>query len=97
MNNPALAAAAAVYNARVDDALSVATSHGSMIQSRVTRELIKAQARQSNVSNLLAAIYAGLVEGCEDPALRPYCEMAMEEIGEAMKRISLRHPNRAAN
>lgn len=96
MKNPALAVAASAYNGRVNAAVAAATMNGSMIQSRVTRELVKAQARHSNVSNLLAAIYAGLAEGCEDPALRPYCEMAMEEIGETMKRISLRHQNRAA-
>lgn len=100
MKNPALAAAAATYNGRVNDALAAATTNGSMIQARVTRELVKAQARESNVSNLLAAIVAGLNEGIEAAGTAPHAafyKMAKAEVEDAMVRISQRHPNRAAN
>lgn len=100
--NPALAAAAAAaaYNGRVNDAIAAATTNGSMIRDRVTRELVKTQARESNVSNLLAAIVAGLNEGIEDAGAAPHAafyKMAKAEIESAMRRISMNHPNRAAN
>lgn len=85
--------AAAAYAARVDSVVEQATT-SPMFQARVTRELVRKTAATSDVHNILSAIYRGLMDGTENPALRPFCEIAMEEISLTMKRISERHPNR---
>jgi hypothetical protein len=81
---------AAAYNARVNDVIEQAT-YSPMFQARVTRELVRMKAADSSVQSLLSAIVRGLMDGAEDPALRPFCEIAMEEVECAMERISQRY------
>jgi hypothetical protein len=82
------------FQDRADEALKAARSGGYFLRNKVTRELVREQAAESNVCNLLAAIVAGLNDGMEERALKPFCEIAKEEVEAAMRKISQRNLDR---
>lgn len=88
--NPALTAAAQTYNRRVDEALATVRGNVPMLRRRVVRELIREQAAESDVANILAAALAGLKDCAANPGYATFARIATEEIEQAMTRISAR-------
>lgn len=84
---------AAAHNALAAEILASANS-SSIMRGRITRELIRQQAAESNISNLLAAIVKGLMDGEKEPHLAAFCAMARAEVEACMESISKRHPAR---